>query len=163
MTQITPPFAPRIPRSEWASHDNFPEHVLLLGSHTNFRRISRHLVDRAAQAGDLFQIRSLFRRWIAAMRSHESYEEHKLYPYLSERWSQPFEAAKQGHAELHDKYDDVLSALSDAQDVADDGVRRALEAHDRVLVDHLRLEEDMVIPLLLELSREEFRRYSYGH
>ena len=35
----------------------------------------------------------------------------------------------------------------------------ALEAHDATLCAHLRIEEDLVIPLLLELKPKEFDDY----
>lgn len=39
---------PRIPREEWTSHPRFRAQALLLGSHSNFRRVSRYLVDKAS-------------------------------------------------------------------------------------------------------------------
>ena len=35
---------PFLARREWAGHENYPAHVLLINSHANFRRISTHLV-----------------------------------------------------------------------------------------------------------------------
>jgi hypothetical protein len=46
-----------------------------------------------------------------------------------------------------------------AADPPDNTVLRALQAHDRTLGDHLDVEEEAVIPLLLALDPEEFDRY----
>ena len=154
--------APAIPRTEWEEHDNFPAHVLLLGSHANFKRISQHLVSQAETGGDRFSIGYLYSQWIGAMRNHEAYEERKLYPYLAKRWGSSFAAAMQGHQDLHTADDAVRAALAHEQ--ADDAVGEsegeelasALREHDRVLVEHLREEEDQVVPLLLSLERQEF-------
>ena len=86
-------------------------------------------------------LHSLFAPWIAAMRSHESYEERKLYPYLEYRWGVSLNDARTGHAELHPRADDVV------------------EAHDRTLDVHLNVEDEAVVPLLLALDPEEFDRY----
>lgn len=104
------------------------------------------------------------------MRGHEAYEEHKLYPFLERRWDVSLEDAEAGHVELHERYDAVIEAFVQARvagDVAGDGestdkkarIVQALEAHDRVLHEHLELEEELVVPLLLELSPEEFEFY----
>lgn len=101
------------------------------------------------------------------MRSHEGYEEHKLYPFLERRWNVSFKAAEAGHHELHDRYDKVIEAFTRLRISTDDAERegeeqtliQALQNHDRVLRQHLELEEDLVIPLLLELSPEEFELY----
>lgn len=155
-----------ITRDEWRLHPRFPAQVLLLGSHENFRRVSKYLLQEAKAGRPHAPLESLFRRWISAMRGHEAYEEHKLYPFLARRWDVSFKDAEAGHVELHERYDAVLEAFARARatsdEVSDDeraGVVRALEAHDRVLHAHLELEEDLVVPLLLELSPEEFEFY----
>jgi len=159
---------PRIPREEWASHPRFRSQALLLGSHSNFRRVSRYLIDGAARE-EFVGLHSLFDRWIAAMRSHEAYEERKLYPYLEYRWGVSLDEARAGHEELHARADDVVEAFrslarpagaEESREAADaNQVLTALEAHDRTLDAHLIVEEDAVIPLLLALSAEEFDEY----
>jgi hypothetical protein len=168
---------PNIPREDWPAHPRFRTQTLLLGSHANFRRVSRYLLDHAARE-QFVGLHSLFDRWIAAMRSHEAYEERKLYPYLEHRWHVSLEEARTGHHELHARADEVAEAFrslarpadpSDPADPADptdstDGptdnpVLRALQAHDRTLDAHLNVEEEAVIPLLLALDPEEFDRY----
>jgi hypothetical protein len=159
---------PRIPREEWTSHPRFRTQALLLGSHSNFRRVSRYLVDKAS--GEAFVgLHSLFERWIAAMRSHEAYEERKLYPYLEYRWGVSLDDARAGHDELHARADEVVEAFgtlalprdpSDSMESPSDNVvLRALRAHDQTLDAHLNVEEEAVVPLLLELSPDEFDRY----
>ena len=149
---------PDIPREQWHQHPNFPNQVLLLGSHRNFRSISSILV-QGAQAGESVPVlRSLYERWIGAMRSHEAYEERKLYPYLSQRWGVSFAPSTKGHEELHDAHDAVIEAFDSGIGVID-----ALQRHDRVLREHLEIEEDQVIPLLLELTAEEFTSYYHGY
>ena len=156
---------PQIPRQQWVRHPRFPAQTLLLGSHENFRRINAYLCEQAAEVPEPERLELLYRRWIGAMRSHEHYEEHKLYPYLARRWNAPFDEAEEGHRQLHDKHAGVLHAFSqlrvDAPN-ARDGLVQALAEHQSVLTEHLRHEEDLVIPLLLELTPEEFRAYYHG-
>lgn len=147
---------PAIEREQWANHGNYPHQILLLGSHANFRRISSLLIERARLASDMLGIESLYRRWKSAMHGHEAYEENKLYPYLAKRWGVSFDDAEAGHEALRIRDIDVRAAFlhpSSSTALAD-----ALLEHHEVLIKHLRYEEDLVIPLLLELSREEFDR-----
>lgn len=160
--------APRIPREEWAAHPRFRTQALLLGSHANFRRVSRYLIEKAARE-ELVGLHALFDRWIGAMRSHEAYEEGKLYPYLEYRFGVSLDLARAGHEELHARAEAVVAAFASGARPAvaadhDEGeagnvVLLALEAHDRALSAHLDVEEDAVIPLLLALEPEEFVRY----
>jgi hypothetical protein len=102
------------------------------------------------------------------MRRHEAYEEHKLYPFLQRRWDVSFKAAEEGHHALHERHAAVIEAFARRRVSSGEGARderehpqllQALRAHDRVLCEHLALEEDLVMPMLLELSPEEFDRY----
>ncbi|MGH1341659.1 MAG: hemerythrin domain-containing protein [Nannocystales bacterium] len=146
----------QIKREDWESHKNYPHQVLLLGSHENFRRISSLLVHRAQHSGEVSGIESLYRRWKSAMRGHEYYEEHKLYPYLAERWGVSFRDAEAGHEALRERDRDVHSAFRDT--TSSTALTDAMHGHHNVLIEHLQYEEDLVIPLLLELPAEEFRR-----
>lgn len=159
---------PKIPREDWTTHPRFRSQALLLGSHANFRKVSHYLVDKAARE-EFVGLHSLFDRWIAAMRSHEAYEERKLYPYLEYRWRVSLDEARTGHDELHARADEVTAAfrsLARPADPADSTERstdtpvlRALQAHDRTLDAHLNIEEEAVIPLLLALDPQEFDHY----
>ena len=147
-----------MPRDTWSSHPRFPAQTLLLQSHENFLEVSGVLIAAARGGESRALIETLFDRWISAMRSHEAYEEAKLYPYLERRWGLSFDEAEAGHKELHRAYDRVKSAFAKAESSWDEIVA-ALEHHDAVLRPHLELEEDLVIPGLLELSPEEFAHY----
>ena len=133
---------------------------LLLGSHDGFRRLSRWLadtaVDQASGASWRQVARSLFRRWQGAMQGgHEPYEEHKLYPYLRARFGVSTDALEAEHAQLNALAETVDEALERGSDTA---VATSLAAYDAALHAHLEAEEDLVIPLLLALSPEEFQR-----
>ncbi len=159
---------PQIPREDWQAHPRFRTQALLLGSHANFRRVSRYLIDRADRE-QFVGLHSLFDRWIAAMRSHEAYEEQKLYPYLEYRWGVSLDEARSGHHELHARADEVVEAFrslarpadpaSSPDNTSDNPLFRALQAHDHTLSEHLDLEEEAVVPLLLALDPKEFHRY----
>lgn len=159
---------PELPRSQWAAHPNYPSQTLLLGSHANFLRVNAYLVEAAEErSSPAWELELLYRRWIGAMRSHEHYEEHKLYPYLGRRWSVSFKAAEEGHALLHEAHDAVIEAFAALRTdpASQEGWRTlkdALSAHERVLSAHLELEEELVIPLLLGLEREEFESYMHS-
>ncbi len=151
-------------REEWQNHPNFPEQTLLLGSHQNFLAINDYLVDQASRVDKPELLEGRYRRWIAAMRSHERYEEVKLYPFLEKRWNADLTASRNGHEHLHEKHASVLLAFQNMRDAEDREAARAdlvhaLSAHLATLEAHLRIEEDAVIPMLLELSRDEFIAY----
>ncbi|MFT7582159.1 MAG: hypothetical protein ACI9MR_003841 [Myxococcota bacterium] len=158
---------PQLSRDHWATHVNYPSQVLLLGSHENFRNVSRRLVDEARHPDRLTWVGHIYRRWISAMRSHEAYEERKLYPYLARRWGVSFAACEDGHETLHGR-DDAVRAILREVDAGGTGAElgerlaTALQRHDDVLVAHLEVEENAVIPLLLALSPAEFTRYSHN-
>lgn len=139
-------------RAAWAAHPKFPEQVLLLGSHASFRATSRRLIERARQGASRANLLSTFSLWKSAMAGHERYEEYKLYPYLEHRWGLDTAPLAQGHEAL---------AEADRRVRQSDGpaLLQALEHHDRVLLEHLELEESVVIPALLALSSAEFERY----
>ncbi len=149
-----------LPRSAWSQHPHWPTQTLLLRSHANFRRLSRHLIETTRDDERRQWIAVVYPQWIAAMRSHEAYEEHKLYPYLSRRWGLSFEEAQEGHQRLHQHDRTVREALRDlSEGGSSDALRDALAEHDRVLREHLDLEELLVIPALLELTPREFDDY----
>jgi hypothetical protein len=161
------PQVPQIPRAQWPTHPRFGTQVLLLRSHEGFRRISAHLLRAAPlvdpldplplDPGERTQLARAFVGWISAMRSHEAYEEHKLYPFLRARFSIDFAAARAGHAALHEVQVRVRAAFLDADTQAGrDELLSALRAHDSALRGHLELEEDLVIPALLSLRPAEF-------
>ena len=162
MADVLPKSLPQVPRKQWTTHPNFPAHVLLLGSHGNFRRVSRVLVEEAKRGTDPRPLETLYRRWIGGMRSHEAYEEYKLYPYLEKRWGVSFDEASAGHARLHELHGAVLAGFETA-DEPPEALHLALKAHDAALVEHLRLEEDIVIPLLLSLEPREFEVFTRGY
>ncbi len=154
------PRIPSVPRHAWSDHPHWPRQTLLLGSHANFRRISTQLVDHARRGEQLSWIASVYPQWIAAMRSHEGYEEYKLYPYLERRWGMSLTSAERGHQRLHACDEAVRSALATLRrEGVSITLHAALQEHDRVLREHLDHEEELVIPGLLELTPPEFDDY----
>lgn len=147
-----------LPRDQWQSHPRFATQTLLLGSHANFLKVSRQLLSRAESGSDAPALRWVFRAWKSAMHSHEHYEERKLYPYLTRRWDLSFEACRAGHAELSVAEAEVLAESSEPGPATAELVE-ALRRHDEVLVSHLALEEELVIPALLALEPAEFEAY----
>lgn len=153
---------PELPRGTWAEHARFPEQVLLLGSHENFRRISAYLVgeskkraDEGAGVDSSVDLLLYFRRWKNAMKNHERYEELKLYPYLEKH----FEVTTAELCSQHETLGRADVRVVDAYEVGDaSDVAGAFAEHDAALLPHLIQEEDLVIPCLLSLSKEEFRR-----
>jgi len=102
----------------------------------------------------------LFRRWKRGMKSHEGYEEGKLYPYLNAKYGVNMAVLEMHHRILGQVEERVFAAESEGDALK---FAHALKKHDEVLVPHLAQEEEMVIPLLLALKPKEFERYSRGH
>lgn len=148
---------PDIPRSSWAAHPNYPTNSGLIRAHDSFRDISAFLVEKARGAGtiEIAQLMFLFLRWKGAMKNHEAYEEGKLYPFLADRHGVSFNVLEQQHKRLGEKERKAVNAWGAGEPSA---VADALEEHDQILVHHLAEEEDMVIPMILSLTPEQYAR-----
>ncbi len=181
-----PPATPdtdlHLPRDRWAAHPRFPAQALLLGSHQSFRRVSARLVAQADAGEPVTDIAWTFRYWKRAMRGHEGYEEHKLYPYLTARWGLSCSALERGHRSLAVADRAVRDHFGAAafrppeppgragaqpevrgERAASARLADALRTHDHILRDHLEAEEALVVPALLALEPDEFRRYYHGN
>lgn len=165
------------PRERWPEHPRWPQQTLLLSSHESFRGWSGWILERVAalepddparvkhRRRKLARHRDEFDWWMRGMKSHERYEETKLYPYLARRWGAEFADLERGHRELGEAKDGVFGGFDAV--VPGDGAEpqqhaelvAALRRHRAVLFAHLELEEDRVIPLLLELLPAEFDDY----
>ncbi len=148
-----------LPRTQWPANPHYPQQVLLVRSHESFRLHSRRMVARAEGGGAASALARSFLRLKSAMRGHEAYEEHKLYPYLEARWSISCDPLRHGHHQLDAAEADVLAELLDADGPATDDLVDALRHHDEVLHTHLDEEESVVIPALLALTPDEFSSY----
>ncbi len=155
-----------IARERWPEHPRFASQALLLGSHASFRRISRALLEAGAAvpegaiaASSLAVRQRLFAQWQGSMRSHEAYEERKLYPFLRHRFGVTTAQLEAGHEALH-VIERELGASAETGDEV--GWSGAMARYDRMLDQHLNAEEDLVIPCLLALAPAEFRAYYDG-
>jgi hypothetical protein len=101
----------------------------------------------------------LFDRWQWAMRSHEHYEEQKLYPFLRSRFGVTTSALEAGHEALHALEVDLRVAHEERDEPT---WAIAMARYDARLREHLDEEEALVIPCLLALTPREFRSYYDG-
>jgi hypothetical protein len=92
------------------------------------------------------------------MKSHEGYEESKLYPYLHARYGVSMAILELHHQQLGLADERVHAAFRAGHALQ---FAHALKKHDEILVPHLAQEEDMVIPLLLTLTPREFERFTH--
>ncbi|KAJ3065342.1 hypothetical protein HDU98_011286 [Podochytrium sp. JEL0797] len=173
----------QIPRDQWASHPNYGVNTLLVKGHASFRKTSQEVLEGIRSLNNAsFQtaggqsprvLLDRFREWHGYMSGHENYEEAKLYPFLCRRWQVDPSYLSNEHGELHEKRDTVLHAFnrylnfdgnnkqygSESVIKAAANLEQAMAEYDTLLRIHLAEEEEFVIPMLLELSREEFEEY----
>lgn len=156
---------PELARADWTTHPHYPSQVLLLGSHESFRRVADFLQREVRREGALLSAQDLFERWMGALSGHEGYEERKLYPYLERRWGVDLDDLRQGHETLHACRDAIREAFvacrssGRLRSEALASLATAMDAYGHELTAHLELEENRVIPLLLELTPDEFAAY----
>ena len=90
------------------------------------------------------------------MKNHEAYEERRLYPYLAQKHGISFQNLELQHEELGRLERQIIAAWGEGDT---DAIRQGLIEHDRVLIDHLAEEEDVVIPLILSFTPDEYATY----
>lgn len=168
-------------RKTWFENERFPAQALLLESHDGFLVSMGQFLDRMDQieSGESLSPRQVLRfasrldqefrdlQW--GMGCHERYEESKLYPFLDERFGSDCQRLGRQHGALHDlgaECEQLLAAA--AESLKEDGnlkldtAKEKVVAYGALLEAHLEHEETLVIPLLLELSPEEFERFAGG-
>ena len=106
---------------------------------------------------------------LASMSSHEHYEEAKLYPFLCWKYEVKLSFLEREHEQLHEEAEKVVAAVEElvgqsnptAEEFATLKTRlvSACFGYDSLLRRHLLEEEDCVIPMLLELTPQEFEQY----
>ncbi|MBT8493948.1 MAG: hemerythrin domain-containing protein [Deltaproteobacteria bacterium] len=173
---MKPTSSPWWPRSEWPEHPQFPAQTVLLESHRTFRRIAVHLLERLhditelpeltmkRRARLLYKLGLTFDDWQSAMRSHERYEERRLYPLLERLYGANLGHLEVHHRALHQGADAVRLEVARAREAAQapeaepgwPALESALLGYRAQLQGHLQAEENAVIPLVLELPRAEF-------
>ena len=112
----------------------------------------------------IYKLGHMFDDWQSAMRSHERYEERRLYPLLKKVYGANLDHLESHHRQLHDSADAVRIEVERARDAAlapeaEPGwpaLESALLSYRDQLAAHLRAEENAVIPLVLELERADF-------
>lgn len=112
----------------------------------------------------ILKLGQMFDDWRSAMHSHERYEERRLYPLLMGTFDVDLGHLEKHHQNLHAVADEVRLAVRHAHAAAlapeaEPGwpaLERALAKHGEVLHAHLHREENVVIPLVLELSPSSF-------
>jgi hemerythrin-like domain-containing protein len=158
-----------VPREQWERHPRYPRQTLLIHSHEGFRKASRWVLERVREGDDLVTAAAVYGSWLRGMRNHEHYEEHKLYPFLSERWGISMTTLCRDHERLHQLDAEVRDGFQHAivprgrdAEACRVVLEEAVVAFDAALHRHLDDEENIVIPLLLALEPEEFNRYRHN-
>lgn len=158
-------------RTPWLSHPRFESQALIVASHDDFLRAGEAFSARLAtlQRGDGLSLRARkrqvdklpegFSAWRWSMGCHERFEEERLYPQLLRRLGVSCQHLADEHESLAASArlcEESLSAIAiDAHEsfaVAGEQLRRYREA----LAQHLRVEEELIVPRLLELSETDF-------
>ncbi|KAJ3063042.1 hypothetical protein HDU98_001100 [Podochytrium sp. JEL0797] len=171
-----------IPRKAWKSHPNMGRCGMLVYMHTNFRASSKQVLDgilsldhssfRTSNGQSPRVLLDRFRDWQGSMNTHEYIEETYLYPYLYNKWRIDLSVLTKEHGDIHDKRDQVLASFatylkfekssddygSDAVKKAGADLEKAMTGYVDVLKFHLAEEEELIIPMMLELSQQEYKR-----
>jgi hypothetical protein len=175
----------RHPRDTWRSGPT-PAVEFWLEVHDGFRRES----DALGSAADAYRLGKLAARELAALAAprlrglvarlhgHHEVEDFHYFPAfrgLEPRLAEAFDSLANDHARLQRRVDASLAALRELLSAADpvggggDARRHAAERYIRETDDlcralggHLRDEEDLIIPLLLERERTRPGAYFSG-
>jgi len=151
----------------------------LLESHDGFIAAVDQFLERISQVETGLQLNARqvqrfagrlakeFRELQWGMGCHERYEESKLYPFLAQRFGAVCEPLAEQHESLHALGAECETLLAAAAAELATGspldlvaAKNLVDDYRQLLTNHLRQEEEIVIPLLLSMSPREFQCYS---
>lgn len=162
--------------AEWTEHPAFPQRAVLIESHRYLERLGAWLIEQLDKVGSevsgtarrrrmLGKIGGSFADLLWGLSSHQRYEEQRLFPLLEAcHPSLSFERFDAAHRQLEQLGATVQRCFAAAKLAQSEGAVEALRCQTRdslarfcvLLGEHFAAEEQRVIPLVLELSDEDF-------
>lgn len=134
----------------WRAHPNASGPALmLLGIHDQFRAAARELM-RLVAASAFGAGERLFTQLAAVLHHHHHAEEDMLFPLVHRLTGVAPDQLQTDHDEMTAAIEAVQHAIAKREGVAD-----AITRFHDILVPHLDREEQLVIPVLLELPPAE--------
>jgi hypothetical protein len=165
----------RLPR-EWTEHPAFGQRAVLIESHRYLSRLGAWLIEQLDKVGSevtglarqrriLGKIGRSFADLLWGLSSHSRYEEQRLFPFLEAcHLSLSFERFDEAHRQLEEVAATVQRCFAAVTQARSEGAVEAMRSQTRdalagfcaLLNEHFIAEEQRVIPLVLELSDEDF-------
>lgn len=153
---------PMSDRPEWEQHPNFAGMTeLLLGVHDSLRTTATALLALVDEEGDdvVERMRELFASFVRTLHHHHHAEEVMLFPLLLEHTGERPRALLDDHETLMDRLDEAETRLLRGERAS---IEVALRALDVELRTHLAREEELAVPVLLELAPHDAFRVMVG-
>jgi hypothetical protein len=142
---------------EWRAHPNFsgPASTLLI-IHHQFRVASERLLLFLEREGDALPnlgfVGRAFAPLATTLHHHHHAEEQMLFPMIAKRTGTPPSRLESDHQELTRSIEAVEKALVGSDNEI---AMAAARAFDVILREHLDREEELVVPVLLEMKPDE--------
>ncbi len=134
----------------WRAHPNASGPAyMLLGIHDQFRKASAYLVEQR----ELHAIAHVFLPLARTLHHHHHAEEAMLFPLVEKRTGVAPERLQSDHEELTDAIDAVEAGVMAR--LGTEAIVPLIQRFHTVLVEHLDREEDLVVPVLLELTPQQ--------
>lgn len=135
----------------WRAHPNAAgPAAMMLAIHDQFRAVSHRLVQLVAQGQGGGAIGRVFSPLAQVLHHHHHAEEAMVFPLVHRRTGVAPEQLQTDHDEMTAAIETVESALRDGARVAE-----SITKFHEILITHLDREEELVIPILLQLPPEQ--------
>jgi DUF438 domain-containing protein len=132
---------------------------MMLAIHDQFRATSHHLVHLVAREHGLATIERVFSQLAHVLHHHHHAEEAMVFPLVRRRTGIAPDQLQADHDEMTTSIEAVERALG-ARDAA--RVAEAITRFHEILVTHLDREEELVIPIFLQLQPQELWAQLHG-
>lgn len=125
---------------------------MMLAIHDQFRAISDHLVELVARRVPVAAISRVFRPLAQVLHHHHHAEEAMVFPFVHRQTGTAPEHLQTDHDEMATAIDAVEASLVEGDP---DRIAHAITHLHGILVTHLDLEEELVIPVFLQTPPHE--------
>jgi hemerythrin superfamily protein len=138
-------------KAEWRTHPNAPGPAsMLLAIHDQFRAVSTRLVQLVDAGQPAVTLARVFVPLAQTLHHHHHAEEAMVFPFVHERTGIETEQLVIDHAQMTEAI-----AMVEASFRSGAGIQAAVARFHEILIAHLDREEELVIPIFLELDPHE--------